>query len=76
MDKTAVTSSELKQWRAAMGITQRAAADALGITRTAYLTMERGVSYVTKKPQPIDRRTELACKYLMMLKNNKPKGRK
>jgi transcriptional regulator with XRE-family HTH domain len=66
-----MTADDLRQWRAAMGITQRAAADALGITVTTYSAMERGVSYVTKKPQIIDRRTELACKYLLFLKNNR-----
>lgn len=66
-----MTSAELKQWRAAMQMTQRAAADALGIAPISYQELERGASFATRMPRAIDRRTELACKYLMMLKEGR-----
>lgn len=66
-----MTAAELKQWRADMQMTQRAAADALGIAPVSYQELERGAAFGDGKPRSIDRRTELACEYLMMLKNNK-----
>lgn len=59
-----MTTDELKQWRESLGLSQRAAADALGITLPTYQSMERGASFATGKPIEIDLRTELACKYL------------
>lgn len=56
-----MTSAQLAQWRAEMGLTQRAAAEALGVTLAAYQAMERGASWATGKPIKIDRRTALAC---------------
>lgn len=69
-----MTSDELKQWRADIQMTQRAAAEALGITQSTYSALERGTSYARGELIKIDRRTELACMYLLMLKNNKPRG--
>lgn len=46
--------ADLRAWQAHMGLTQRAAADALGVTQAAY---SRWVTGVTS----IDVRTGLAC---------------
>ena len=56
-----MTPSDLKAWRTSLGLSQRAAASALGITLITYQGLERGVSYSSKQPIEIDRRTELAC---------------
>lgn len=56
-----MTPAQLSQWRTDMALTQRAAADALGITLSVYQRMERGADWVTSKPVGIDRRTALAC---------------
>lgn len=56
-----MTPAELFTWRADLGLTQQAAASALGVTLTTYQQMERGASYATGKPMAIDRRTALAC---------------
>lgn len=66
-----MTAAELKQWRAGMQLSQRAAAAVLGIAPVSYQELERGVAYGSGMPRAIDRRTELACKYLMLLKDNK-----
>lgn len=60
-----MTNLELKAWRDLMKLTQRGAAEALGMTQSAYSAMERGRSYSTGKPVVIDRRTELACVALL-----------
>lgn len=49
-----MTPDDLRAWQAHIGLTQRAAADALGITHAAYSAMVLGKSR-------IDRRTALAC---------------
>lgn len=56
-----MTPADLLAWRQHMGYTQHQAAQALGITPSAYQALERGRSYVTGKPMAIDRRTALAC---------------
>jgi len=56
-----MTHDDLKQWRSDMGLSQRAAAAALGMSLPAYQALERGASFSTGKPTTIDRRTELAC---------------
>jgi DNA-binding XRE family transcriptional regulator len=66
-----MTSEELKQWRSDMQMTQRAAAEALGITQSTYSALERGTSYARGELIKIDRRTELACKYLLFLKSHR-----
>jgi len=43
----------LKEWRKRLGLTQSAAAEALGVTR---VTLQR-----LEKMETLDRRTELAC---------------
>lgn len=52
--------STISEWRAFMGITQRRAASALGMTLKAYQELERGTSFDTGKPMVPDRRTLLA----------------
>lgn len=59
-----MNSEELKEWRGALGLSQRAAAQALGITLATYQALERGISFQAGKPVSIDRRTEYACKYI------------
>jgi len=56
-----MTNEELRAWRTAIGITQQAAADALGVTLATFQQWERGTSFATGKPVKIDRRTSLAC---------------
>jgi len=53
--------ADLATWRASLKLSQRAAAAALGVTLTTYQAMERGRSWGTGRPVPIDRRTALAC---------------
>lgn len=49
-----MTADNLRAWQAHMGLTQRAAADALGVTQAAYSRWVTGAT-------GIDRRTALAC---------------
>jgi len=44
---------KLKDWRKRLGLTQAAAAEALGVTRVTFQRLE--------KMETLDRRTELAC---------------
>lgn len=52
------TPDKLKAARKRLGISQRALAEALGLSREAIQTMEYGT-------RPIERRTDLAIRYLM-----------
>lgn len=56
-----MTNDEMKQWRESLGLTQRKAADALGMTLAAYQQLERGANFATGKPTRIDLRTAYAC---------------
>jgi transcriptional regulator with XRE-family HTH domain len=56
-----MTTDDLRAWQKAMGYTYDTAAVALGINRSTYADLLRGVSRTTGKPKEIDRRTELAC---------------
>lgn len=49
-----MTADDLRAWQAHMGLSQRAAADALGVTHAAYSAWVLGKT-------PIDLRTALAC---------------
>lgn len=51
---------DLKSWRQSMRLSQKEAAEALGMTRQGYQLLEYG-------KYPIDRRTELACERLAEL---------
>lgn len=56
-----MTGTDLAAWRASLRLSQRAAAAELGVTLATYQAMERGRSWGTGRPVPIDRRTALAC---------------
>lgn len=56
-----MTPSDLAAWRAKMGYSQRAAAEALGMAPRSYQQLERGTSWTTGLPVSIDLRTALAC---------------
>lgn len=64
-----MTAEELKIWRTEMGYTHRAAAAALGIALNTYQELERGFRFRNSAPAPIDRRTELACRYLQLTRD-------
>lgn len=56
-----MTPTQLATWRSELRLSQQAAADALGMAKTNYQALERGISWSTGKPVKIDRRTALAC---------------
>lgn len=56
-----MTPADLATWRTDMQLTQRGAAEALGITLATYQRLERGQEWGGSKPVAIDRRTALAC---------------
>jgi DNA-binding transcriptional regulator YiaG len=45
-----MTPADIKQWRASLGLSQREAADALGVTLPTYQAWERGINLQTKQP--------------------------
>lgn len=51
----------LFDWRARLGLSQRAAAAELGISLTTWQQLEAGISRQTGEPVAADRRTLLAC---------------
>lgn len=51
----------LRKWRRELSLSQRAAADKLGVTLATLQRMERGKDWGTDKPVEIDLRTRLAC---------------
>lgn len=57
----AMTHDDLAAWRAQMGYSQRAAAEALGVRLNTYQQWERGSRFHDGAPVVIDRRTALAC---------------
>jgi hypothetical protein len=56
-----MTPTDLAAWEAHMGLTQRAAAAALGVSLPTYQAWRRGAHFKTGAPVEIDRRTALAC---------------
>lgn len=56
-----MTSEQLKAWRKALGLTQRQAADALGLSRAAITNYEAGFRHGTGEPVVIPRTVALAC---------------
>jgi len=56
-----MTSADLSEWQARMGLSQRSAAQALGVSLSTYQSWVRGFDVRTGKESVIDRRTELAC---------------
>lgn len=57
---SAPTETAIARWRARMGLTQRAAAAALGMSLPAYQEHERGASFAGRAREP-DVRTLYAC---------------
>ncbi|AUT47028.1 DNA-binding transcriptional regulator [Achromobacter sp. AONIH1] len=56
-----MSPTDMQAWRQHMGYSQRAAADALGVSLPTLQAMERGSAFATGRPVAIDRRTALAC---------------
>ena len=65
-----MTKEELKEWQLAMGYTQQQAADELDSSRATYRDKLNGFSRNTGKPVLINRVTELACFYLLLINKN------
>lgn len=55
------SARRLHAWRERVGMTQRQAAEALGMALNNYQRLERGRDWNTDRETAIDRRTELAC---------------
>ena len=56
-----MSPKNLYDWRHELSMTQTEAANALDISLKAYQEMEQGMSYDTRRPRFVDRRTQLAC---------------
>jgi DNA-binding XRE family transcriptional regulator len=56
-----MTPTDLAAWRAHMAMTQRAAAESLGVSLSTYQQWERGASFRDGAPMQPDTRTALAC---------------
>ena len=59
-----MTATELRAWAKRQGYSYERAAAALGISRSTYADMVSGTVRTTGIPKVIDKRTELACKWL------------
>lgn len=60
-----MTGEELRQARRRLGLSQQALADALGLSRRMIIAMEQG-------DKSIERRTELAVRYLTEISCRRP----
>ncbi len=56
-----MTHDDLQAWQARMGLSQRGAAEALGVSLSTYQAWARGHDVRTGRAVTIDRRTALAC---------------
>ena len=56
-----MTPADLRAWQAHMDYTFAQAAQALGVSQSAYADWLAGVSRTTGKTKEIDKRTALAC---------------
>lgn len=69
-----MTPKQLQAWRKKMKLSQRGAAESLGIGLRPYQEMERGTRFKAvdgvEPDAPIDLRTELACRYLLEHKDD------
>ena len=76
----AMTPAALQDWRKRLGLTAKAAAEALGLSINGYAAYERGWAAVDREytfekelvswresPRPIPRHVELACERLELL---------
>jgi transcriptional regulator with XRE-family HTH domain len=60
-----MTDHELREARLSLGLSQQALGDALGMSRENVSRMEAG-------KKPIERRTELAVRYLLLVRHGNP----
>ena len=60
-----LTGAEVREWRQALRLSQARAAEALGVSRQALSQLELGYRSDSGAPTTVDRRTELACRYLL-----------
>ena len=56
-----MTPEQFKEWMAHMGLSERRAAEALGVSAATVGDWVRGTSRTSGNPITIDRRTALAC---------------
>lgn len=56
-----MTPEQFKEWMAHMGLSERRAAEALGVSAATVGDWVRGTSRTSGNPIGIDRRTALAC---------------
>ena len=59
-----MTPDQFRLWRLGLGLSQAAAARALGLSRSSVLDYERGFKRGTDRVSPIPRVVELACQAL------------
>lgn len=74
-----MTPAELVAWRARMGMTAKASAEALGLSVNGYAAYERGWAMVMRDglnfcdPRPIPKHVALACERLEQMKMEEAK---
>ena len=59
-----MTPDQFREWRLNLGLSQAAAARALGLSRSSVIDYERGFKRGTDRAAPIPRIVELACQAL------------
>jgi transcriptional regulator with XRE-family HTH domain len=59
-----MTSEQFREWRQQLGLSQAAAARALGLGRSTIIDYERGKKRGTDRAAPVPRVVELACQAL------------
>jgi transcriptional regulator with XRE-family HTH domain len=60
-----MTPDQFRDWRRQLGLSQAAAARALGLSRSSVIDYERGFKRGTDRAAPVPRIVELACQALM-----------
>lgn len=58
---TTENTTPIVRWRARMGLSQRAAAHALGVVLLTYQQYERGATFAGNRPRPVPLAVLLAC---------------
>lgn len=61
MQSTSMIDTPIARWRARIGLSQRAAAELLGVSLTSYQDAERGINRRTGKPARVADLWRLAC---------------
>lgn len=56
-----MTGLDFRAWRKRLGLSQTAAAQALGLSVSRIIDYERGTTRGTEKPAPIPKHVALAC---------------